>query len=464
MENLYFKSPKAFQNLYWSAKGLEYKLVKEGALFRKLLSRLENNQYFCEDILREYQDRKLKDLVAHCYKNVPYYNNLFRRLKLKPADITRTENLWKVPCTTKEDVRSHSSEFVARNANRMFLREARTSGTTGKPLVLYRDRFSTVFENAMIWRLYRWAGVNPGDRIATLRGYLVQPIDDMEGPFWRHNLPLRRLLMSSYHINMRTAPRYLAALEDFRPAAIEAYPSAAYSLVRNLRANGAVGPQLKAVFTSSETLYGFQREAIEGYFGCRVFDLYGSAERVCAAGSCEHGKYHLFEDYGITEFQEAESGNCRGVFEIVGTGLHNYGMPLLRYRTEDRGIPPDRRRSCSCGRGFPLLEKIESYRVDEYLTTSDGRRLQTVEQMAEGLENVLEYQVVQEAPAFIRIRVVTSKEFCRDDENLIIRKAQERLGSFMRLVVERVDAIERTKSGKYPFIVNKVKDTQASPT
>ncbi len=461
---LYLKSPLAFQNIYWSLRGLEYKLVKEGPLFRKLFSELEKNQYAGEEALRGYQDRKLKSLVAHCYENVPYYHDLFRRLKLKPGDITGQDDLWKVPCTTKEDIRTHGSQFIARTANRMFIRRARTSGTTGKPLALFRDRFSTVFENAMIWRLYRWAGVSPGDRIATLRGYLVQAIDDMEGPFWRHNLPLRRLIMSSYHINTDTASKYLEALKEFSPAAIEAYPSSIYSLARYLKANGMEGLPLKAVFTSSETLYGFQREAIEGFFRCRVFDLYGSAERVCAAGSCEHGSYHLFGDYGITEFREIESGNGGRVFEIVGTGLHNYAMPILRYRTEDRAFLPDRGFSCRCRRGFPLIKKVESYRADEHLTTSDGRLLQSVEQMAEGLENVLEYQVVQEGPAFVRIRVVTSREFCRKDENLIIRKAQERLGSSMRMAVEQVDAIERTKNGKYPFIVNKLRSAQANQT
>jgi phenylacetate-CoA ligase len=449
------------QDIYWSLRGLEYKLAKEGPLFAKLLSELERNQYSGEEALREYQDRKLKPLVAHCYENVPYYRELFRRLKLKPDDIAGQDDLWKVPYTTKEDIRTHHREFIARNAKRMFIRNAQTSGTTGKPLVLCRDRFSTVFENAMIWRLYRWAQVNPGDRLATLRGYLVQGIDDMNGPFWRHDLARRRLIMSSYHINSRTAPDYLEALKHFSPAAIEAYPSSIYSLVQHLKANGEEGLPLRAVFTSSETLYGFQRKAIEGFFGCRIFDLYGSAERVCAAGSCEHDQYHLFSDYGITELREIESGNGRPVFEIVGTGLHNYAMPILRYRTNDRAVLPDGRHSCSCGRGFPLLMKVESYRADEHLTTSDGRRLQSVEQMAEGLQNVLEYQVVQEDLAFVRIRVVAGRGFCREDENLILRKAKERLGSSMRMVVERVEAIERTKNGKYPFIVNRLGGAQA---
>ncbi len=461
---LYSKSPVALQAIYWSLRGCQYKMVKEGPLFRRLLAELEKNSGADEETLREYQERKLRRLVAHCYENVPYYHELFRRLHLKPADIATRDGLRKLPCTAKEDIRTHHQQFIARNVNRRFLSMARTSGTTGKPLVLYRDRFSIVVENAMIWRLYRWAGVNPGDRIATLRGYLIQAIDDMERPFWRHDFALKRLIMSSYHISARTAPDYLEALRKFDPAAIEAYPSSVYSLVRHLKASGAEGLKLKAVFTSSETLYGFQREAIEEFFECRVFDLYGSAERVCAMGSCEHGQYHLFSDYGITEFLEIEGENRPGLFEIVATGLHNYAMPILRYRSGDRVSLPDGRGPCRCGRGFPLIKKVESYRADEHLTTADGRRLQSVEQLAEGLENVLEYQLVQEDRAFVRIRVVTSRQFSREDENLILRKARERLGHSMKMVVERVEAIERTANGKYPFIVNKLREAPAGST
>ena len=123
---------------------------------------------------------------------------------------------------------------------------------------------------------------------------------------------------------------------------------------------------------------------------------------------------------------------------------------------------PEKSLECPCGRRFPLIKKIESYRADEYLRTSDGRRLQSVEQMAEGLQNVLEYQVVQEDISFVRIRVVAGRGFCRDDENLVLRKAKERLGNSMRMVVERVESIERTKNGKYPFIVNKLRGAQAN--
>lgn len=460
MGTLYVNSPIFFQNLYWSLWGLNYKLIKEGRLFKKLLAGLEKSQYVNDKIQREEQDRKLSILITHCYNNVPYYQNLFHKIKLKPKDISSQKDILKLPLTTKEDVRIHRDQFLSRTANKWLVKKAQTSGTTGKPLVLFRDRYSTVFENAMIWRQYRWAGVNPGSRIATLRGYLVKEIADMNAPFWRNNYAQKRLLMSSYHISNDTALNYLSELKKFKPSAIEAYPSSIYSLVKHLKFINATPIKLKAVFTSSENLYSYQRKTIEDYFDCKVYDLYGNAERTNAIGTCEYGSYHVFNDYSVTEFVKAENQDSKSLFEIVGTNLNNFAMPLLRYQTGDLADLQDSDKPCNCGRALPVIKRVESFRVDEHLTTPDGRRLQSVEQMAEGLNNVQEYQVVQEKIDLILIKVVTTEHYNNDDERLILKKAQDRLGKSMRITVEPVEMIERTKGGKFRFIINKLEDSE----
>ena len=91
---------------------------------------------------------------------------------------------------------------------------------------------------------------------------------------------------------------------------------------------------LKAAITSSETLYDFQREAIERAFQCRVFDYYAAAERVVFAVECDqHSGHHLCEEYGITEIVDDEHrplpAGTEGI--MVGTSLHNLGMPMIRY-------------------------------------------------------------------------------------------------------------------------------------
>jgi len=59
---------------------------------------------------------------------------------------------------------------------------------------------------------------------------------------------------------------------------------------------------------------------------------------------------------------------------IVITDLFNRGMPFIRYRIEDVGVPSDRH--CGCGRGLPLMERVTG-RVADYLKRTrrlDGGR------------------------------------------------------------------------------------------
>ncbi len=47
---------------------------------------LKESQYWEESKIYDYRLKKMKNLVDHSYKNVPYYENLFKSIKLKPSD------------------------------------------------------------------------------------------------------------------------------------------------------------------------------------------------------------------------------------------------------------------------------------------------------------------------------------------------------------------------------------------
>ena len=51
-----------------------------------------------------------------------------------------------------------------------------------------------------------------------------------------------------------------------------------------------------------------QRTNIEGRFQCRLFDHYGSSERVAIIGTCEAGNYHVEPDYSYVEYEDCGDG------------------------------------------------------------------------------------------------------------------------------------------------------------
>ena len=50
----------------------------KGARFLSYYYELEKSQWFTEDRIKEIQWQKLKNLLNHSFKNVPYYKNIFQ--------------------------------------------------------------------------------------------------------------------------------------------------------------------------------------------------------------------------------------------------------------------------------------------------------------------------------------------------------------------------------------------------
>lgn len=431
--------------LLW-LKGYASRFLRRGLLFHKLLRELEQNEKASPEKIIEYQNKMLRLSVENAYKQVPYYKKLFDRLQIKPQAIKTIEDLQLLPILKKDAVRGHEEKFVSPSVKFKF--KAYTSGTTGTPLNLFRDRFSVNLENAAIWRQRRWADFGLNDRRATLRGDLVTPVDGAEPPFWQFNPGENQLLMSSYHLSDKFIPYYLDKLREFQPAAIEAYPSSVYRLARYMQINQEQPIRVKAVFTSSEMLFDYQREVIEQYFG-KVFDYYGNAERVAFICMCEFGNYHYAMDYSIVEFIPAEDGLC----QIVGTTLHNSAMPFIRYATGD--LAQMSHENCPCNRPFPIVKKLEGRR-DDYVITPSGKWLGRLDLVFKGVSHLIEGQIIQDHLDFVRVLIVPGTDFTDNDEQILSKKLHERLGSEIKIAIEKVESIPRTKQGKYQLVISKV--------
>lgn len=448
----YMKSPVVLQQCMASMQGFAFKMLREGRLFRKLLSQLEESQYYSEEELAQLQREKLKLIIKHCYENVPYYRRLFRELRLRPEDFKDAPDLRKLPLISKETVKSNPEDFVAVNINKFFMRKIFTSGSTGSPLKVYRDMYSINFENAILRRQYRWAGFEAGDKRVILRSSPIVPSDVKDPPFWRHDVFQRNLLASVYHISEKNIPYYVRELSRFKADALDAVPSAAYLLAR-LMEHKDMRVDFKYIFTSSEIIPKQQKAFMEDYFNARLFDHYGSAERVSAIGMCEKGNYHIYPEYGITEFLPVEGNG--GCFELVGSTLNNLAMPLLRYKTGDIVTPSYTK--CACGREFPTVSHIDGRKGDSFFITKDGRFISLFSGMVSiGLKDVIETQFVQEDFDSIKVNIVTGKGYSSSDELMLRKSVRKFLGEDIRICIEKVPFIPRTKGGKFLQFISKL--------
>ena len=87
LQSVYERAPVFAQNMMLTAYSYMLDRQRYGGAFDSYYSFLTESQSFSRQELREYQNKKLRDLVNHAYDTVPYYRDLFDAIKLKPDDI-----------------------------------------------------------------------------------------------------------------------------------------------------------------------------------------------------------------------------------------------------------------------------------------------------------------------------------------------------------------------------------------
>lgn len=445
----YRHSPIWAQELLTSAQSSLRNAMREGRAFETVAAQVHESQWWSEQELRDFQARKLRTILESATRHVPYYRNKYRPLGLDFEEMELPGAVASLPLITKADVRKGGKSLISER-KRGPLFSGSTSGTTGAPLTLYQDLAAINRENAFIWRQLTWAGLRRGDRRAWMRGDMIVPATQEKPPYWRVNHAENMLMLSSYHLSESSAPAYLDALTRFDPVVIQAYPSSIGFLATWMRSAGSRyrGSSLRGIVTSSETLSDAPRREIESVFGCRVFDWYGHFERVAAIGTCEHGRHHLLSDYSYVEMLPADDG----LFELVGTGFHNLSTPLIRYRCGDFVRPASATGRCACGRSFPLIEEVIG-RVDDSIKLADGRSVGRLDHLFKGVEGILEAQIRQDRVDAITMLVVPSATFNDRTRETLENNTRYRLGEGIALEIRLVDAIPRTRNGKFKGVV-----------
>ena len=111
---------------------------------------------------------KLSALLEFSYRHNRYYRDLLDRHGVRPEEIRQPDDLRKIPVLRKEDLQGAGERILSTGAPRSYRR--RTSGSTGIPLVLKKDRIASSYMAALTNHVYGWYGIRVGDRQARIWG------------------------------------------------------------------------------------------------------------------------------------------------------------------------------------------------------------------------------------------------------------------------------------------------------
>lgn len=332
------------------------------------LKQFEKTQWLSPNDLKHHQTTRYRNLVRYAYDHIPYYRKMIIEKEINLDDMNDLKGLMSFPILTKDIIQKYNKELISDLDCRKSFRK--TSGSTGEPLVMAKDRVATGVMNAVMWRNYRWCGIEMGDRqariwagpVKTSQKYTVKISDFLQN----------RIRFSTFSMNQQTYSDFLEKMMNFRPQYLYGYSQFLYHFATYVmkKKHSIRHLNLKAIIATAEMLFDNQKELIEETFQVKVINEYGSTETGVIAMECPHGKMHLMADNLMVEavkdgkqVPDGEEG------ELLITELYSSLTPLIRYRIGDRGVLS--RKPCSCGRGLPVLERLVG-RTTDVISCRDG--------------------------------------------------------------------------------------------
>ncbi|SRR5579885_927454 len=421
-------------------------LLNQFYVMRSLLRRPDATR----DEITAFQNKQLRRLITHAYENVPYYRRLFDRNGLKPSDIQSISDLPTIPITSKRDLQSLPvREIISRDVNPEHLIVHITSGSSGEPLTIRRTQLENYLFGLFRLRNAMRVGLRMRDIQANI--VLIRP-----GHPRGIRLPVKILrslgLLRKVDINCLLPPEEIVRrLRNLRPDVLTGL-SGVISWISQIISDGdrsVIRPRL--VLVGGEVLTPLMRMQITEAFAAPVLDYYASYEFGLIACECrETGELHTCEDNIIIEVLKdghpAATGE-RG--EVVGTNLHSFAMPLIRYRLGD--IVTKGTETCRCGQPFSTIRAIQGRMIDYFLLPG-GRIIHPYEITVPSLLGtgwIRQYQLIQEREDRIALRVVPSTTPTTQELTRLKQSVITVIGQGVEFDVILVPEIQFEPNGKF---------------
>lgn len=408
------------------------------------------------ETIQKYQEDKLRALLLESYQYAPFYKNRFLNLGISEKEIEKDPFgvLKKLPLLSKEDRKSKVEEIVNTNPDRKTTSIGHTSGTSGSPTINYLDAESTARAFALWSRFHHFINIKWKDKSVRFSGRLIVKPNRKKKPFWIYSSVEKQLFMSAYHLSDKNLPIYIEKLNKFQPEFIDGYPSAIYILAKYINAHKILlSFKAKAISTTAETLYDYQRVEIEKAFNTKVYNQYASSEGSPFITECINGSLHINLDSGVFEFLNNEDEACKPgeIGRMVVTSFRNDKTPLIRYDILDTVLLPKGEKTCNCGCKMPLVEKIIG-REDDVLWTEEKGYVGRMDTAYKGVVGIVQSQIIQKTKTDFIVNQIVDADYTETINSLFIKNLKDRLGENINITINIVDDIPLGANGKFDAV------------
>jgi phenylacetate-CoA ligase len=398
-----------------------------------------------------FQTRRLRALVRHALRRVPYYRRLFEQAGLRPDDIRSIDDLSRIPITSRVDMqRLPPGDALAEGFEPEKLMLHSTSGSSGEPLRIRYSYFEERLLKAFRLREQLAFGLRLTDRRASV-GLAHRPQGLERAPRGSPFYTRLGLLRHEWVHCLLPGEEILARLRELEPDVLGGYASSIAWIAGFMTDEDRARIRPRLVLPGGETLTAEVRERISQGFGATVLDCYASYELGLLASECPRGgRYHAAEWYVILEvLRDGRPAGPGEEGEVVATALHSYAMPFIRYRLNDLvtlGETP-----CFCGAPVTTLSRILGRTIEQFVLP-DGKLIHPYALVVPLLAEapwLRRYQIVQDRTGRVLVKIIPATNPGAEAVAAVARRLAAVLEGQLAVAVELVEDISPEPSGKY---------------
>lgn len=443
----------------WLRRNLVYPLwvARDRSPRLRYLRELERSQYYPLERLREQQLARLRDMLAHAYRETTYYRELFDSIGFRPDQFASFADLRRLPILSKDTVRRRQPDFLASSLRNGRLSVFKTGGSTGVPVEILKDPHTVELINASGLRVFRWTGWNIGEPVGMIWGN--PPVLTTMKEKLREALLEPEIYLDTMNLTDESMSAFVARWRQKRPTLLRGHSHSIFIFASFCVKHAIADIRPTAIISSSMMLLPRERKVIEQAFGCRVTDLYGCEEVGLIGSECEqHDGMHIDMENNYIELLDHNGNEVAPGQDgaVVVTSLLNQSMPLIRYKMGD--VASLAGRTCRCGRTLPLMNNV-SGRVADFLVRRDGSvvaGVSLVERTLTKFPGVAQMQIVQEDLDTIVLKIARDPGYSAETERALIEEFRHSVGEHNQIRIEFVTAIPQEPSGKFRFAISRV--------
>jgi phenylacetate-CoA ligase len=311
--------------------------------------------------IQQYQDERLRELIAYVAERSPYYQRLFSHHGITPDSIMTSSDLALLPPTTKEDLQQHNWDFLCVEKSEI-AEYMSTSGTLGKPVTValtQHDLDRLALNESLSFQTAGCSGEDTFQLMLTLDRQFMAGIAYYQG--------IQKLGGSVIRVGPGLPMMQWDTIQRLQPTVLVAVPSFIITLIQYVNEQGydlnetsvkriiCIGESIRTAEGDLNTI----GQTIQKHWKVSLHSTYASTEMQTAFTECSAGNGgHLSPGLLIVELLDDQNNpvNAGELGEVTITTLGVEGMPLLRYKTGD--IARQQITPCTCGRNSVRLGAI----------------------------------------------------------------------------------------------------------